>query len=108
MKPETRFKNQVYQKLLALAARTDEPMWVEKIQQVTIRGTPDLMICFRGNFVAWELKTNEGKLDTLQKYKLDRIEKSGGIARVVSPATLDQHIKELQCLTKPQNQPKIP
>ena len=88
--PETLFKERVLARLDAIPN-----LWVEKIQQVSIRGTPDLLICYRGMFVAWELKTDSGVADALQEYKLGKIEKAGGIARIVRPSNLEQSIREL-------------
>lgn len=64
--------------------------WVEKIQQVSIRGTPDFLMCLSGVFVAIELKVGDGKLDKLQDYKLQQIAACGGIAMVLTPENLDE------------------
>ena len=88
--PETLFKERVVRRLKEIPG-----LWVEKIQQVGIRGTPDLLICYRGYFIAWELKTDRGRVEPLQQFKLDEIEKAGGIARIVRPSNLEQSIREL-------------
>lgn len=59
---------------------------MEKIQQVAIRGTPDLILCKGGMFLAVELKVNEEEPDELQKFKMEEIRKAGGIAIVARPA----------------------
>lgn len=64
--------------------------WAEKIQQVSIRATPDILMCVSGVFVAIELKTDEGVLDPLQKYKLEKIAVSGGIAMIITPSNWEE------------------
>ena len=46
-------------------------------------GIPDLLICHRGRFIALEVKTERGKVSEQQEWQLKRIDKAGGIARVV-------------------------
>ena len=90
MQPETRFKNRVAADLKAVPN-----IWFQKIQQLTIRGTPDYLICYRGKFFAWELKVGNNKATPLQAYNLDMISKAGGVARVVTPENYDECFKEL-------------
>ncbi len=100
MQPETRFKYKVKERLDAI-----ENLWYEKIQQVTIRGTPDFLICYAGHFVAWELKVGKNTATNLQQYILDKITKAGGMALVVTPENLDEAIVDLLLLntgTKPE------
>lgn len=81
MKPETLFKVKVMDHLKKM-----ENVWFVKIQQMSICGTPDLLICVRGVFVALELKKDDKEKPTkLQQYNLDEIERCGGIAMVASP-----------------------
>lgn len=93
MQPETRFKT----KVVALLKQVDT-LWLVKVQQVTIRGTPDILMCVRGKFVAWELKVGSNKASDLQQYTLDAITKAGGIARVVTPENLKESLEEISCL----------
>lgn len=80
-KPETLFKEKVFKDLDTLPN-----CWYEKIQQVTIRGTPDILICANGEFVALELKLDHGsKIDELQAYKIRKIIKANGIALITTP-----------------------
>jgi hypothetical protein len=58
---------------------------VLKTQELSRSGTPDILACIDGIFVAIELKTNEGKTSPLQRYNLDKIENCGGISMVVTP-----------------------
>ena len=45
-------------------------------------GIPDILICYKGFFIAMELKNPNGSYDTSprQKIELQKIRKSGGIA----------------------------
>ena len=49
-------------------------------------GSPDLLICWGGKFIAFEVKNPNGKGVTskLQKYRIKAIREAGGIAHVVS------------------------
>jgi pterin-4a-carbinolamine dehydratase len=68
---------------------------VVKVQQVSIRGTPDFLLCVSGVFVAIELKTDDGKLDKLQEWNLKKIADTGGIAIVLTPSNLDKTMEFL-------------
>lgn len=80
--PETLLKEKVLADLKALP-RT----WAEKIQQVAKRGTPDVLACVAGHFVALELKRDESiDPDPLQAHTMDRIKnRAGGVTYVVHP-----------------------
>lgn len=43
-------------------------------------GIPDIICCYRGKFVAIEVKTLTGKLSKLQKITINRINEAGGMA----------------------------
>jgi hypothetical protein len=61
-------------------------IWFSKIQQVCIHGTPDILCCIAGRFVAIELKkTPKAPVSRLQAYNLSKIELSGGLAIVAHP-----------------------
>jgi Holliday junction resolvase len=56
--------------------------WTVKTISTNKRGTPDVLACLNGRFIAIEVKA-KGKMSTvtpIQKYQLDLIDKSGGIA----------------------------
>jgi len=56
------------------------------IQQRTIRGSPDLMGCINGYFLALELKSHEkAAVSPLQEYNIDSIIRAGGYALIVHP-----------------------
>jgi len=79
-KPETLFRRRVVKDLESL-----DKIAVFSVQQVSIRGTPDLLICLKGNFIALELKSEEGSPSPLQLYNIKRIERAFGQAFVVYP-----------------------
>ena len=56
------------------------------------KGTPDLIICFKGRFVAIELKVKDNKPSKIQETKMKQIVRAGGIAK---PAWTIQEIKEI-------------
>lgn len=86
-KAETLFKEKVQKDLDSLG----EECWHEKIQQVTVRGTPDMLVCYRGHFIALELKKDWiDDPDPLQLYKINKIKKAGGLAFVVYPQNWDE------------------
>jgi len=70
-------------------------------EAAAIRGIPDLIICYKGRFIAWELKRSEKVALTwrdgheLQKYNIKKICDSGGIARVVYPENFKESLEEL-------------
>jgi Holliday junction resolvase len=49
-------------------------------------GTPDILACINGYFVAIEVKAPEGKASELQLAKIEEIRKAGGFAYVVYPS----------------------
>lgn len=79
--PETVFKEK-FVKILKKIPK----LWIVKIEAGAVHGTPDLIICHEGRFIAYELKTETGRTSELQKYNLQKIEEACGIARVVTPA----------------------
>jgi hypothetical protein len=89
-KPETKFKEKVLGDLKEL------PVWFIKTQEVARCGTPDLLICAGGVFVAWELKTDEGEPDGLQLYNIKRINDANGVGLVVSPENYKTALEQLK------------
>lgn len=49
-------------------------------------GTPDILACINGYFLAIEVKAPTGKPSELQLVKIDAIRKAGGFAYVVYPS----------------------
>jgi hypothetical protein len=54
----------------------------------------DIIICYKGKFIGYELKVEGGKLDKLQQYTLNKVSFCGGIARVVTPSNYISILKE--------------
>ena len=46
-------------------------------------GVPDIVCCYNGRFVAFEVKTGKGKTTLLQEMTIRQIIKAGGYAMVV-------------------------
>lgn len=80
MKNETLFKLKI-QKIL----REIPDLWFVKVQMVSVRGIPDILICYKGKFIALELKVGDNDLDPLQDHVLTKIKKAGGIAYELTP-----------------------
>ena len=59
------------------------------------KGIPDIIVCYKGRFIAFEVKTTKGKATELQKLNLRQIEDAGGKAYVVRSV---EEVKE--CLAK--------
>lgn len=73
-----------------------EGLYFFKKEAAAIRGIPDLVICYRGKFVAWELKRDaRSKPSVLQSYNVDRITACGGVALVVHPENYRKAFLEL-------------
>jgi hypothetical protein len=84
-KPESVFKKKVMKKL-----ETIHFSWWESINQIAVRGTPDIIGCINGRFIGLELKSSaKGKVSKMQEYKIEKIEESGGMAVVVHPDNFD-------------------
>ena len=94
-KPETIFRKKVRERLELIP----NSFW-ESIQQKTICGTPDILGCINGVFVALELKSRQGRLTPLQEYKLSQIRTAGGIGLCVHPMNLEEVLLSLKNISK--------
>lgn len=45
-----------------------------------VSGIPDIICCYKGKFMSFEVKTPQGKLSKLQEITIKRINEAGGIA----------------------------
>lgn len=83
-KAETRLKERCLTEL-----RQIPNSWWVKIQQVVIRGTPDILGVVGGRFVAIELKSDKNDVKDsrfkLQEYNLECIKQAGGLVFVAHP-----------------------
>ena len=66
------------------------------MQQVAKVGTPDILMCLCGIFVAIELKSEDGKISALQEYNLDKIARCGGLAIIITPQNVEESILFLE------------
>lgn len=57
--------------------------WKEHGGQFGTAGIPDIIVCYRGRFLAFEVKTQRGKPSVLQTATIRQIMRAGGIATVV-------------------------
>lgn len=92
-KPETIFKERALEKLRAIPGS----YWI-KIQQKSIRGTPDVFGCYHGLMVAIELKTDVGVTDPLQEYELKRWGRAGAMTLVSSPSSLEKDLETIMAI----------
>ncbi len=60
------------------------------------KGAPDLTVCIKGRFVAFELKVGLNEMSDAQKIHKLRIERSGGLH--YAPYTLEEFIKIVEDL----------
>lgn len=95
MQKETSFKIKILPKLKALPNS-----WVLKTQEVARAGTPDILMCLYGKFVAIELKTDDGIISPLQKYNLEKIKTCSGLALVITPSNTEEMLAVLENLAK--------
>lgn len=66
--------------------------WKEHGGQFGTAGIPDLIVCYKGKFIAFEVKRPGGKPTLLQKITLNKIEKAKGIAKLVTSV---EQVKEI-------------
>ncbi len=57
--------------------------WKEHGGMYGTAGIPDIICCYRGKFVSFEVKTESGKTTPLQESAIRKIQACGGIAVVV-------------------------
>lgn len=60
-------------------------------------GVPDIICCYKGRFIALEVKAPDGKATALQDATIRRIIGAGGIARIVRSL---EEVKEIIKFTK--------
>lgn len=59
-------------------------------------GIPDIICCYKGKFVAFEVKTPSGKLSKLQEITINKIRKAQGAAfKVISLAEVKEILKKV-------------
>lgn len=55
-------------------------------------GTPDIIACVNGQFVAVEVKAENGKPSELQLYHLEQIRKAGGNSFLLYPKNFEKFV----------------
>lgn len=88
--PETLFQNKVLRFL-----EEQGGYWHKvHVSSFSSAGIPDIIGCYKGRFVALELKRPDGKgrVSELQKYHIEKINEAGGYAAVISSI---EELKEL-------------
>jgi Holliday junction resolvase len=58
----------------------------------TRAGVPDILACVNGRFVAIEVKAENGKPTELQKWNVEQIQNSGGIALILYPVDWERFV----------------
>ncbi len=72
-----------------------------KISQRTISGTPDILLCVNGRFVAVELKASDTYgVTNLQAYQLKAIRNAFGRSYVCYPENMNEVLEELDMISK--------
>lgn len=56
--------------------------YVVKNISTSRNGVPDIIACYKGQFIAIEVKAKNGKSSKLQKYNIEKIKQAGGVAFV--------------------------
>lgn len=57
--------------------------WKEHGGMYSTCGIPDIIICYKGKFIALEVKNDVGRPTKLQLIQIDRIKRCGGVATIV-------------------------
>lgn len=71
--------------------------WKEHGGMYGTAGNPDVIICYRSRFVAFEVKTPSGKLTKLQENTIARIQHAKGqVFKVTSAAEVAAILKKLE------------
>lgn len=100
-KPETLFRKRVIADLKKL------PLYFFPIQQISLRGDPDYILCVKGKMVGLELKKDAlSKPMPLQLHKLRLIEAAGGYGLVAYPENWENVLSFISKLSKDKNTEK--
>jgi penicillin-binding protein-related factor A (putative recombinase) len=60
------------------------------------KGVPDILVCYKGKFIAFECKQADGNLSKIQRVHLRQIQKAGGIGEAVR--SLKRVIEIIECV----------
>ena len=96
-----RDKEAAFQSAIVKTLRRLPYVQVFKTSDFYVRGLPDLIICAKGHFIAWELKARaNAKHRPLQASTLEDIRECGGHAAFVYPSNFEEELKKLTSLMK--------
>jgi len=71
--------------------------WKEHVGMYGTAGIPDIICCYHGRLVAFEVKTPEGRLSKLQEVTIAKIIAAGGVAhKVTSVAEVKEILSSLK------------
>src|SRR5210317_609110 len=79
MKSESQIQSAILKFLRSLGAYC----WAIKTEVCNERGVPDILCCYRGRFVGFEVKTAKGRISGPQRVQNERIRRACGRAVVV-------------------------
>jgi hypothetical protein len=94
-KAETNFRKKVRKDLDNLCVLTNGKLWYEPIQQKSIKGSPDYVLCASGNFIGLELKTEDGIISPIQDAKMKCILEANGLALVADPSNWESVLQTI-------------
>ena len=76
-------ESQIQAKILKFLRSFGPACWVIKAAVCNERGVPDILCCYKGRFVGFEVKTNKGRISGPQRVQNERIRRACGRAVVV-------------------------
>lgn len=94
--PEKKFENKVRAYLNSIGAYVYKTFG----GLFTKSGVADLFVCYKGYFIAIELKSKGGKPSALQIYNKKQVERAGGISIILYPKYFNR-LKEFLKSLKP-------
>lgn len=105
-KPESLLRDKIFKRLDKLP----DSYW-EKIEQISIRGTADIVGCFMGIFywieVKMEFSEKIAEREHLQLYKMGEIIKAGGAGLLFTEKNWKHHCDRLEMKWKRQKQLRV-
>ena len=60
--------------------------WATALHHGSTKGLPDIVACYRGRFIAIEVKVSERRARPLQRVQLDRLKLTGALVDVIHSA----------------------
>jgi len=94
--PEKKVKN----KVVALLKQHGAYYFFPATYGMGRAGVPDIIVCYRGLFVAVECKAGKGRTTALQERELAAIRKANGVAVVINETNIDLVEKILNTIEK--------